>query len=137
MPMVLGRCSCSWSRKPSTSAVLCATQGLNPHPDAVSDEQALLWATCAPWATPARIWELPKRITVLIISTALPGICTLLCVMLKSPPHSVVYKKSPERIRFVREHYAGRTGGKPERISSRELCCGVAIIMAEPTSYSR
>ena len=72
-----------------------ADQGLTRIPDGVSDVQALftgdLLATGF-WA--ARI------------SGAGPtGICTLLCVMLRRPRRIIVCEKSPERRRFVREHY--------------------------------
>lgn len=41
----------------------------------------------------------------LIIGAGPTGICTLLCVMLKQPKQIVVCEKTPERRRFVREHY--------------------------------
>ena len=55
------------------------------------------------WAT--RISEISEDDTVLIIGAGPTGICTLLCVMLKKPRRIIVCEKSPERIRFVREHY--------------------------------
>ena len=83
-----------------------ADQGLNRIPDSVSDEQALLVGDVLAtgfWAT--RISEIKPDDTVLIIGAGPTGICTLLCVMLKQPKHIIVCEKSPERARFVREHY--------------------------------
>ena len=83
-----------------------ADQGLNRIPDSVSDEQALLVGDVLAtgfWA--ARISEIKPDDTVLIIGAGPTGICTLLCVMLKQPKHIIVCEKSPERARFVREHY--------------------------------
>ena len=83
-----------------------ADQGLNRIPDSVSDEQALLVGDVLAtgfWA--ARISEIKPDDTVLIIGAGPTGICTLLCVMLKQPKHIIVCEKSPQRARFVREHY--------------------------------
>lgn len=83
-----------------------ANQGLNRIPDTVSDEQALFVGDVLAtgfWA--ARISEISEDDTVLIIGAGPTGICTLLCVMLKKPQRIIVCEKSPERIRFVREHY--------------------------------
>ena len=74
--------------------------------DSVSDEQALFVGDVLAtgfWA--ARISEIKPDDTVLIIGAGPTGICTLLCVMLKQPKHIIVCEKSPERARFVREHY--------------------------------
>lgn len=83
-----------------------ADQGLNRIPDTVGDEQALFVGDVLAtgfWA--ARISEISEDDTVLIIGAGPTGICTLLCVMLKKPQRIIVCEKSPERIRFVREHY--------------------------------
>ena len=83
-----------------------ADQGLDHIPDTVSDEQALFVGDVLAtgfWA--ARISEIGAEDTVLIIGVGPTGICTLLCVMLKRPKRIIVCEKSPERIRFVREHY--------------------------------
>ena len=83
-----------------------ADQGLNRIPDTVSDEQALFVGDILAtgfWA--ARISEIGEEDTVLILGAGPTGICTLLCVMLKRPKRIIVCEKSPERIRFVREHY--------------------------------
>lgn len=83
-----------------------ADQGLNRIPDSVSDEQALFVGDILAtgfWA--ARISEIGENDTVLIIGAGPTGICTLLCAMLKHPRRIIICEKSPERIRFVREHY--------------------------------
>ena len=83
-----------------------AEQGLTKIPDTVSDRQALfvgdLLATGF-WA--ARISEITPEDTVLLIGAGPTGICTLLCVMLKTPRRIIVCEKDPRRIAFVREHY--------------------------------
>ena len=83
-----------------------ADQGLNKIPNSVSDEQALFVGDVLStgfWA--ARISEIKPDDSVLIIGAGPTGICTLLCVMLKQPKQIVVCEKTPERRRFVREHY--------------------------------
>ena len=83
-----------------------ADQGLTPIPDSVTDEQALFVGDVLAtgfWAT--RISEITPEDTVLIIGAGPTGICTLLCVMLKSPRRIIVCEKDPARIDFVREHY--------------------------------
>ena len=92
-----------------------ADQGLNRIPDTVSDEQALFVGDVLAtgfWAV--RISEISADDTVLIIGAGPTGICTLLCAMLKRPKRIVVCEKSPERIRFVREHYPGVLVTEPE-----------------------
>lgn len=79
---------------------------MNPIPDTVSDEQALLVGDVLAtgfWA--ARISEISEEDTVLIIGAGPTGICTLLCVLLKKPRRIIVCEKSPERARFVRQRY--------------------------------
>ena len=83
-----------------------ADQGLNRIPDTVSDEQALFVGDILAtgyWA--AKISEITPDDTVLIIGAGPTGICTLLCARLKRPKRIIVCEKSPERRRFVREHY--------------------------------
>ena len=92
-----------------------ADQGLNCIPDTVSDEQALFVGDILAtgfWAT--RISEIKEEDTVLVISAGPTGICTLLCVLLKDPRRIIVCEKSPERIRFVREHYPDVLVTEPE-----------------------
>ena len=72
------------------------------------------------WA--ARISEIGKEDTVLIIGAGPTGICTLLCVMLKQPRRIIVCEKSPERIRFVREHYPDVLVTGPKECEYFVLC---------------
>lgn len=83
-----------------------AEQGLNHIPDSVTDEQALFVGDVLAtgfWA--ARISEITKEDTVLIIGAGPTGICTLLCVMLKQPKRIIVCEQSKERRNFVKQHY--------------------------------
>ena len=83
-----------------------ADQGLNLIPDAVTDEQALFVGdilSTGYWA--ARISEITPDDTVLIIGAGPTGLCTMLCVMLKTPRRVIVCEKSEERIRFVQSYY--------------------------------
>ncbi|WP_297450055.1 alcohol dehydrogenase [uncultured Alistipes sp.] len=92
-----------------------ADRGLNRIPDSVSDEQALFVGDILAtgyWA--ARISDISSDDTVLIIGAGPTGICTLLCAMLKRPKRIVVCEKSPERRRFVREHYPDVLAVGPE-----------------------
>ena len=83
-----------------------ADQGLNKIPDSVTDEQALFVGDILAtgfWAT--RISEIKPEDTVLIIGAGPTGICTLLCVMLKTPKRIIVCEKDPVRAQFVKDHY--------------------------------
>lgn len=83
-----------------------ADMGLVKIPDSVSDKQALFVGDILAtgfWAT--RISDISKDDTVLIIGAGPTGICTLLCVMLKTPKRIVVCEKDIERRKFVKEHY--------------------------------
>lgn len=83
-----------------------ADQGLTKIPDKVTDEQALFTGDVLAtgfWA--ARISEIKKGDTVLIIGAGPTGICTLLCVRLLQPERIIVCEKDETRARFVREHY--------------------------------
>lgn len=83
-----------------------ANQGLNRIPDSVSDEQALFVGDILAtgyWA--ARISEIKKEDTVLIIGAGPTGICTLLCILLKEPKQVIVCETDPLRADFVRRHY--------------------------------
>lgn len=85
-----------------------ADQGLNRIPDNVSFEQALFVGdilSTGYWA--ADISEISSEDTVLIIGAGPTGLCTLACVLLKSPKRVIVCEKSEERRRFVAEHYPG------------------------------
>lgn len=99
-----------------------ADQGLNRIPDSVSDRQALFTGDILAtgyWA--ARISEITEDDTVLIIGAGPTGICALLCVMLKSPRAIVVCEKSPERRRFVQEHYPQVIVAEPENCKATVL----------------
>lgn len=96
-----------------------ANQGLNRIPDSVTDEQALFVGDVLAtgyWA--ADISDITAEDTVLIIGAGPTGICTLLCVMLKHPRRIIVCEKSPERIRFIREHYPNVLVVTPEECKS-------------------
>ncbi len=83
-----------------------AEQGLNKIPDNVSDEQALFVGDILAtgfWA--AKISEIKKNDTVLIIGAGSTGICTLLCTMLKNPKKIIVCEKDETRRNFVKKHY--------------------------------
>lgn len=83
-----------------------ADQGLNKIPDGVTDRQALLVGDVLAtgfWA--AKISEIKNEDTVLIIGAGPTGICTLLCVLLKSPKRIIVCEQDENRIQFIREHY--------------------------------
>ena len=83
-----------------------ADQGLSRIPDSVSNEQALFVGDVLAtgyWA--ARISEISQDGTVLIIGAGPTGICTLLSARLWNPARIIVCERSPERRRFVREHY--------------------------------
>ena len=99
-----------------------ADQGLNRIPDTVSDEQALFVGDILAtgyWA--AKISEIAPDDTVLIIGAGPTGICTLLCARLKRPKRIIVCEKSPERRRFVREHY-------PEVLTVAPEACREAVL---------
>ena len=83
-----------------------ADQGLNKIPHTVTDEQALFVGDVLAtgfWA--ARISQITPEDTVLIIGSGPTGICTLLCVLLKSPKRIIVCEKDPARLAFVQSHY--------------------------------
>lgn len=92
-----------------------ADQGLNKIPDSVSDEQALFTGDILAtgfWA--ARISEIKKEDTVLIIGAGPTGICTLLCVMLKNPKKIIVCEKDKIRRDFIKKHYPSIIVTEPE-----------------------
>ena len=92
-----------------------AEQGLDKIPDGVSDEQALFVGDILAtgfWA--ARISEITPEDTVLIIGAGPTGICTLLCVLLKTPKRVILCEKDPARMAFVREHYPDVLVCRPE-----------------------
>ena len=83
-----------------------ADQGLNRISDAVTDEEALFVGDVLAtgfWA--AKISDIGREDTVVILGGGPTGICTLLCVMLKMPKKIILCEVDPERITFVEEHY--------------------------------
>lgn len=99
-----------------------ADQGLSIIPDSVTDEQALFVGDILAtgfWAV--RISDIKQEDTVLIIGAGPTGICTLLCVILKSPRKIIVCEKSEERREFVRKHYPGVIVTSPENCKSDVL----------------
>lgn len=94
-----------------------ADQGLNKIADSISDEEALFVGDVLAtgfWA--ARISEITKDDTVVIIGGGPTGICALLCVMLKAPEKIILCEVDPERIAFVKEHYPEILVVNPEEI---------------------
>ena len=83
-----------------------ADQGLDRIPEGVSDRQALfvgdLLAT-GYWA--ADIAEISPGDTALIIGAGPTGLCTLQCVLLKSPGRVIVCEADAGRRDFVRRHW--------------------------------
>ncbi len=83
-----------------------ADQGLSLISEGISDEQALFVGdilSTGYWA--AKISEIGKEDTVLIIGAGPTGICSLLCTMLKKPERIIVCEKDPVRADFVKKHY--------------------------------
>ena len=96
-----------------------ADQGLNKIPDGVSDRQALFVGDVLAtgfWA--ARISEITEEDTVLILGAGPTGLCTLQCVMLKSPKRIIVCEKDENRIKFVKEHYPQVLVAVPENVKA-------------------
>lgn len=94
-----------------------ADQGLNKIADSISDEEALFVGDVLAtgfWA--ARISEITKEDTVVIIGGGPTGICALLCVMLKAPEKIILCEVDAERIAFVKEHYPEILVVNPEEI---------------------
>lgn len=96
-----------------------AEQGLSKIPDNVSDEQALFVGDILAtgfWA--ARISEITREDTVLIIGAGPTGICTLACVALKMPKRIIVCEKDPSRAQFVKDRYPNIIVCPPEECES-------------------
>ena len=96
-----------------------ANQGLTPIPDNVRDEQALfvgdLLAT-GYWA--ARIAQIERGETVLIIGAGPTGLCTLQCARLHAPGRIIVCEKDAARRAFVEAHYPGVLAVPPEGLEA-------------------
>lgn len=83
-----------------------ADQGLNLIADSITDQEALFVGDVLAtgfWA--ARISEISREDTVVIIGGGPTGICTLLCVMLKRPKKIILCEVDAERIAFIKAHY--------------------------------
>ena len=96
-----------------------ADTGLTKIPDNVSDLQALFVGDILAtgfWA--ARIAEIGREDTVLILGAGPTGICTLQCVLLRSPRRVIVCEKDEARLRFVRERYPNVLAEGPENIEA-------------------
>ncbi len=94
-----------------------ADQGLNKIPDGVSDLQALLVGDVLAtgfWA--AKISEIKKEDTVLIMGVGPTGICTLQCVRLYAPKNIIVCDIDESRLQFVRDHYPEVVTVAPEGV---------------------
>ena len=94
-----------------------ADQGLNKIPDGVTDRQALFVGDILAtgfWA--ARISEITREDTVLILGAGPTGLCTLQCVLLKEPKQVILCEKDPVRLRFVREHHPDVLTVGPDRV---------------------
>ena len=95
-----------------------ADQGLNKIPDNVTDEQALFVGDVLAtgyWA--AKISEIEKEDTVLIIGAGPTGICTLQCVRLAEPKRIIVCDIDQSRVDFVKKHYPEVMTTKPEGLA--------------------
>lgn len=83
-----------------------ADQGLNRIPDNVTDLQALFVGDVLAtgfWA--AKISEIGQNDTVLLLGAGPTGLCTLQCVLLKSPARVIVCEKDSVRRQFLKQHY--------------------------------
>lgn len=97
-----------------------ADNGLTPIPDGVTDEQALFVGDILAtgfWA--AKISEISRDDTVLIIGAGPTGLCTLQCVMLHKPKNIIVCEKNPQRREFVKEHWLDVMVVSPEECLDR------------------
>lgn len=94
-----------------------ADTGLDKIPDGVTDLQALLVGDVLAtgyWA--AKISEIKKDDTVLIIGAGPTGLCTLQCVRLHNPKRVIVCDIDESRLAFVHKHYPDVLTVLPENI---------------------
>ena len=92
-----------------------ADQGLTKIPDSVTDRQALFVGDILAtgyWA--ADIAEITPEDTVLILGAGPTGLCTLQCVLLKSPKRVIVCEQDPLRRAFVAQHFPQVLTVQPE-----------------------
>lgn len=96
-----------------------ADQGLSPIPDGVTDRQALFVGDILAtgfWA--ARISEISREDTVLILGAGPTGLCTLQCVLLYEPKRVIVCEKDPVRREFVEKNYPNVYVTTPDKVIS-------------------
>ncbi len=94
-----------------------ADNGLSKIPDGVTDEQALFTGDILAtgfWA--AKISEIKKQDTVLIIGAGPTGFCTLASVLLREPEKVIVCEKDEGRRRFVNKYYPSVLTVAPEDV---------------------
>ncbi len=92
-----------------------ADQGLTRIPDSVTDRQALFVGDILAtgyWA--ADIAEISPEDTVLLLGAGPTGLCTLQCVLLKSPRRVIVCEQDPLRRAFVAQHFPQVLTAPPE-----------------------
>lgn len=93
--------------------------GLTKIPDSVSDKQALFTGDILAtgyWA--AKIAEISRGDTVLIIGAGPTGICALQCALLHGPGHVIVCEKDPFRRAFAEKVCPGILTVPPEEAES-------------------
>jgi alcohol dehydrogenase len=96
-----------------------ANQGLDKIPDNVSDEAALLVGDVLAtgfWA--ARISEIQREDTVLILGAGPTGLCTLACARLQEPRRIIVCEKDAGRRAFVEKQYPGTLVTTPDHVQA-------------------
>ncbi len=108
--------------QPEFVRVPFADNGLAMIPDNVSDRQALFVGDILAtgfWA--AKISEISKDDTVLIIGAGPTGLCTLQCVRLFELKRIIVCEKDEVRKEFVKKHYPDVTVVSPEECQKKTL----------------
>lgn len=98
-----------------------ADQGLTPIPDEVTDEQALFTGdllSTGYWA--ARIGEIRKNDTVLVIGAGPAGLCTMMCAALYEPSVIVAADIEEERLAFAKKHGLADAYYNPGTVSLEE-----------------
>lgn len=95
-----------------------ANNTLDLIPADVTDEQALFVGDILAtgyWAV--KISDIKTTDTVLIIGAGPTGICTLQCVLLKSPARVIVCEPNQHRTEFVKEHFPTVTVVSPDNLN--------------------
>lgn len=98
-----------------------ADQALTPIPDEVTDEQALFTGdllSTGYWA--AKIGEICKNDTVLVIGSGPAGLCTMMCAALYDPSVIAVADIEEERLEFAREQNLAGKFYNPKEVSLEE-----------------